>query len=405
MSDIYFAYASEDHERVVPIVEGLRAAGYSLWWDRDMAPGTDRKQAIAEQLDAAALCLVAWSHASADVAVGKDVIDEAEKANGRGAYLGVLLDAVELPFGFGGHETIDVAPFRGTPAALDTIVAGVARFMAEGQAIVAPLPPPPEIKPPSKAPRYAAYAALALALVGLVTFFVIRAGAPTTRDLVEAKLSRVPCAWLRVDPVEDGSKGPLALIGVSGDPARAGRITEALIKADKLKAGPVSVGKVARIDPRECAAIDEPMRLRKGIGGDRLAVTGEPFILDMSLSKPQALARVRITLKDKDATMALFGVEPSGVVTWILPDKASIDGLKGLDVGYTNPAPGHYEFNVYPDHTGWTGLFVIVGDSPLVAHEAQGTEQRSAEFARTLRAATASGKWDADMVWFRIDKR
>jgi len=405
VTDIYLAYASEDHERVAPIVEALRAAGYSLWWDRDMAPGVDRKAAIAEQLDAAALCLVAWSEASADPAIGKDVIDEAESANGRGAYLGILLDPVALPFGFGGHEAIDVAPFRDTPEAHAAIVAGVARFMAEGQAIVAPLPPPPEVRPPSKAPRYIAYGAVALALIGLVAFLVIRAGAPTTRDLVEAKLSRVPCSWLRVDPVEDGSRGPLALIGVSSDPARAGRMTEALIAADKLGAGPVSVARVARIDPRECAAIDEPMRLRKGIGGDRLAVTGEPFVLDMTLSKPQALARVRITLKDDDATMALFGVEPSGVVTWILPDKTSIEGLKALDVGYTNPAPGQYEFNVYPDHTGWTGLFLIVGTVPLAVREAQGTEQRAADFARTLRAATASGRWDSDMVWFHIDRR
>ncbi|HWW64675.1 MAG TPA: toll/interleukin-1 receptor domain-containing protein [Sphingomonadaceae bacterium] len=398
MSDIYLACATGDRTRILPIVEALRAAGYSLWWDGD-AP------ARAEQAASARLCLVCWSEASVDSVTGKTVIDEAEKANARGAYLGVLLDSVEPPFGFGGHEAIDVAPFRGAPAALSAIIAGVAKFMAEGQAITAPLPPPPEIKPPSKAPRYIALVAILVALVGLVAFFVIRANAPTTRDLVEAKLSRVPCSWLRVDPVEDGSKGPLALIGVSGNPAEAGRITSALIKAEDLKAGPVSVAKVAQIDPRECAAIDEPMRLRKGIGGDRLTVSGEPFILDTSLTKPQALARVRIALKDSDKSMALFGVEPSGVVTWILPDKTSMDGLKSLDVGYTRPEPGHYEFNVYPDHTGWTGLFLIVGDRPLAVQEPQGTVQRSAEFARTLRAATAEGAWDADMVWFRIDRR
>jgi len=405
MTDIYVTYASEDSERVGAIVGALREAGYDVWWDRDMAPGTDRATAIAGHLDAAKLVLVGWSRASADEVAGKDVIDEAEKANGRGAYLGVMLDQVELPFGFGGHEAIEVAPFRGSSADLARIVAGVRRFMAEGQAIVAPLPPPPEVRPPGKAPLYAGIAAAVLAVGALASWAVIRARAPGTRDLVEARLSAVPCSWLRVDPVDDGSNGPLALIGVSGDPARAGAITGQIVRASKLAVGRITYDKVAQIDPRECAAIDEPMRLRKDVGNERLTVTGEPFILDTALSKPQALARVQIALKDRDRSMALFGVEPSGVVTWILPDKAAMDGLGRLDVGYKNPEAGHYEFNVYPDHTGWTGLFLVVGDRPLAISQPQGTVQRSADFARTFRAATAKGNWDSDMIWFRIDRK
>lgn len=405
MTDIYLAYASEDADRARLLVDALRGAGYDIWWDRDMEPGTDRKVAIAGHLESAKLVLVAWSRASVDTAIGKDVIDEAEKASGRAAYLGVLLDEVELPFGFGGHQAVDVAPFRGTAADTAKVVAGVKRFMEEGQALVAPLPPPPEIRPPSKLPRYAAIGAGVVLFLALAAWIVVRATAPTTRDIVEAKLSAVPCSWLRVDPVEDGSRGVLALIGVSGDPARAGAITEGIVRAGHLKVSRVTHDKIAQIDPRECAAIDEPMRLRKGVGGDRLAVTGEPFILDTALSKPQALARVQITLKGKDKSMALLGVEPSGVVTWILPDKAALDKLKDYDVGYKNPQPNHYEFNVYPDHTGWTGLFLVVGDRPLAASQPQGTVQRSADFARTFRAATAKGDWDSDMIWFRIDRK
>jgi hypothetical protein len=404
MTDIFISYASEDQERVASIVQALRAADYSVWWDRDIEPGVDRKVAIAEHLAEAKLNLVAWSRAAADPVAGKDVIDEAEHSNGRGAYLGVMLDQVELPFGFGGHEAVDVAPFKGSANEITKVVAGVKKFMEEGQAILAPLPPPPEYVPPSKMPLYLGIGAGVAVVLALIAYAVIRMTAPTTREIVETKLAGVPCSWLRVDPVDDGSKGTLALIGVSGDPANAGVVTQQLIQQQKLGVKSVTTDKIAQIDPRECAAIDEPLKLRKSPGG-RLTVTGEPYILDTTMAKPQALARVQIALTSKDSSMALFGVEPSGEVTWILPDKASLEALKNFDVGYKNPEEGHYEFNVYPDHTGWTGLFLIVGDKPLAKLEPQLTKQHSAAFVQDLHQATAGGNWDSDMFWFRIDKK
>ena len=45
----------------------------------------------------------------------------------------------------------------------------------------------------------------------------------------------------------------------------------------------------------------------------------------------------------------------------------------------------------------------MVGDGPLAQKKAPGTVQGADDFARTITAATASGRWDAEMVWFRID--
>lgn len=400
MSDIFLSYAAADADRAEAIVQGLRGAGHSVWWDRDIQPGQERKAAIAGAMADAKLCLVAWSRASADPATGQDVIDEAEAAKGRGAYLGALLDDVELPFGFGGYDPVDVAPFNGSAAGVAAIVAGVKTFMEQGQAAPAALPPPP---PPPKPPvnkGLVVGAVVALLLVGAIAFFLIRSGAPTLADKVEPKLAEIPCAWLHVDPVQPGDNGMMGLIGVAGDPEAARKTVADLARTDGLPIESVSVEKVAQIDPRECPAIDEPRRLRKSPGG-RLRVTGEPFIMDPA--KKQSLARVEISLDGKDKSVALFGVEPSGVVTWALPDAATIDSLKDMDVGLVKQSDGKWEFNIYPDHLGWTGLFVIVGDRPLARAMPQGTVQPSAEFARTLREATAAGEWDADMVWFRID--
>lgn len=405
MTDIYVSYASEDQERVAQIVSALKGAGHAVWWDRDLEPSTDRKVAIAQHLADAKLNLVMWSRAAADPVAGKDVIEEAESSNGRGAYLGVLLDAVELPFGFGGHEAVDVAPFKGSPPEIAKVVAGVKKFMEEGQAIVAPLPPPPEYVPPSKAPMYIGIGAGVAVVIALIVYAVIRMTAPTTREIVERNLTGTPCSWLRVDPVDDGSKGTLALIGVSGDPDNAGVVTRQVIAQKKLGKMTVTTDQIARIPPTECPAIDEPLKLRKSPGG-RLRVTGDPFILDTSLAKPQALSRVEINLDKKDQSVALFGVEPSGEVTWILPDKAALEALKNIpDIGFKNPEEGRYEFNLYPDHLGWTGLFLIVGDKPLAKTEPQLTKQKSAAFVADLRQAIAGGNWDSDMFWYRIDKK
>ena len=34
MADVFISYASEDRERVKPIVGSIEDAGFSVWWDR-----------------------------------------------------------------------------------------------------------------------------------------------------------------------------------------------------------------------------------------------------------------------------------------------------------------------------------------------------------------------------------
>lgn len=388
MTDITISYAVADQDRVATIVETLRREGYAVWWDRDIVPGADRKTVIAEQMGQAKLNLVAWSQSSVEAS---DVIAEAERAKGRRAYLGVLLDQVELPFGFGGVPPVEAG----------AVSEGVKRFMEQGQAKVAALEAlqAPKEAGPNRALIFG-IAGAAVLLVAAIVFFVMRGSGPTLGDQVEANLASTPCAWLRIDPVDNGANGHLGLVGVAGNPAAARDAVMRIIADNKFPIQTVAIDKVAQIDPRECPAIDEPRRLRRSPGG-RLLVTGEPFIMDPA--SHQSLARVEIELQPGDKTAALFGVEPSGVVTWALPDIASLDRLAAQDVGLKKTGDRKWEFNIYPDHLGWTGLFLVVGDRPLAQTQPQLKVQRSGEFAQTLRAATAQGTWDADMVWFRID--
>ena len=337
------------------------------------------------------------------------MLDQAEAANARGGYLGVLIDDVTLPFGFGGSTPVDIAPFRdgGRGQARQRSSRRCRRSWRPGRRRSRRCRRRRRRRSTAAAQKkIAALVAVLVVIVGAIGYFLFRAAQPTTGELIEAQLGQTPCAWLRVDPVRDGSNGTLGLTGVAGDPNAGGR-RRARDRAGRqaarsTRSRPTRSRRSIRANARRSTSRG---KLRKSPGG-RLLVTGEPFILDTAIKpKPQALARVQMTLDPADKSMALFGVEPSGVVTWVLPDRASLEALKDADVGLTSTAQNKYEFSIYPDHLGWTGLFLVVGKQPLAATKPQGTVQSAREFAATLRPATAAGEWDADMVWFRIDPK
>lgn len=394
MTDILIAAAPEDRSRGAPLAEALSDAGLSPGWAD-----------AADQVASVPLTLVIWSSRSADSALNGALLDLADKAKAKGGYAGVKIDDVDLPFGFGGLQLFDLAGWNGSPA--DPRVAAMIAALksrlsgqSTGAVELERLPDAPARK--RNIGPILGIAAVALLAIGVAALLFMRSGGPSLQDRIAARFTTMPCAWLGIDPVENGEDGTLALTGVAGDPARAGEFIRAFAKAEKLPIESVTVTKVAQIDPRECAAIDGPIKLRKDLGG-RLRVTGEPFILNTKVTPAQALVRVQIALRDQDKSMALLGVEPSGQVTWSIPDLAAMSELKNYDVGLVEKDQNAWEFTIYPDHLGWTGLLLVVGATPLARKREQGAVQNADDFAKTLAAATATGRWDAEMVWFRID--
>ncbi len=390
MSGGFIVHAAADQRRADAIAQALRAAGVELAGDDTAA------------LKDASLVLVCWSQASvADPAT----IDRADGAKARGAYFGVLLDAADLPFGFGGLQQDDLTGWGGAAgdARLGALAEAVRARIESGSSGVMALPTLPDRVEERSGLPLVTIAAVAAVLIALAAIFlVVRGRAPTLQDRVAEQFGTIPCAWLGIDPVENGDDGRLMLTGVAGDPAFAGEAVRRYAKSEGLPIGAVSIEKVAQIDPRECAAIEAPIRLRKG-PGSRLKVTGEPFILNAKVTPHQALVRVGIALADSDKSLALLGIEPSGKVTWSIPDIAMMRDLKKSGAEIVENGDNNWEFSIYPDHLGWTGLLLVVGDGPLAQKLPPGTVQSAADFARTITAATQSGKWDAEMVWFRID--
>ena len=97
MSDIFVSYASKDRPWVLRLVRALERHGWSVWWDRAIAPGKTFDQVIEEALGAARCVIVVWSRTS----VSSDwVKSEAAEGAGRHILVPVLLDEVRIPLAF-----------------------------------------------------------------------------------------------------------------------------------------------------------------------------------------------------------------------------------------------------------------------------------------------------------------
>src|SRR3954469_6676414 len=111
MADLFVSYKSEDRARVAPLVAALEADGISVWWDAHIGGGSEWRETIESELNAAPCVLVVWSTRS----VGREgsfVRDEATRALRRGAYLPIRIDDVEPPLGFGETQALPLIGWK-----------------------------------------------------------------------------------------------------------------------------------------------------------------------------------------------------------------------------------------------------------------------------------------------------
>lgn len=395
---IYVSYEPTDAARVATVTEALRGAGYSV----EGAGLAADDAATAAALRRAWVVVVIWSPASTD-RQGRHVLDEARAAAERGAYLGVSLDGAAPPFGFTGLQLVDMGSWSGgRNARLAALVEAVRRRMER-----LPVGGASAADAAAAAPAKRGFligAAVAIPMVVAAGFFFANRsgdGVPPRAQAIEADLASIPCAWLQVDPVDDGSKGRLALTGVADDPERAGETIRGLGRNDPQPAT-VTTDRVARIGSAGCPAIDVTRRLRRDDGG-RMRILSDGIVVNPGMGLAEA--RVSLSFRRGDRTMILFGIEPSGAVTTVLPGFADLKGLAKEDVGYVEPRPETHEFSLRSDHVGWTGLILLVGDGDFAGTLRQGEVRAAADFARLVESGTAGGRWSSEMVWYKIEPR
>jgi hypothetical protein len=110
MVDVFISYARVDRPRVELLAQALEGAGYSVWWDHDIAGGAAFAAEIERALNDASSVGVAWSVN----AIQSDwVIDEATIAKQAGKLVPIQLDATPPPLGFRQYQVVDFSGWRG----------------------------------------------------------------------------------------------------------------------------------------------------------------------------------------------------------------------------------------------------------------------------------------------------
>jgi TIR domain len=105
VTDIFLSYAKEDRERARNLATALEAAGWSVWWDRDIQVGQAFDQAIENALDSAKCVVVLWSKHSVS---SEWVKNEAASAAERGMLVPALIDDVRTPLEFRRRQTANL---------------------------------------------------------------------------------------------------------------------------------------------------------------------------------------------------------------------------------------------------------------------------------------------------------
>ena len=113
MSDIFVSYASEDREKIMPLVHALEETGWSIFWDRTIPPGKSWREVIGSEIQSARCVVVVWT----EVSVGSRwVQEEAEVGSRKGILVPVALEDIEPPFGFGSIQSANLAAWDGDPS-------------------------------------------------------------------------------------------------------------------------------------------------------------------------------------------------------------------------------------------------------------------------------------------------
>jgi hypothetical protein len=130
-ASIFISYAHEDRARAEQLAARFVAAGWSVWWDRQIVGGSHFDKATEEAIAAAKVVVVLWSHASV---ASHWVRAEAAWALDRDKLLPVMIDDVDRPLQFFHVQTIDLAGSKVTKEtpALGKLLAELGQRLGDG---------------------------------------------------------------------------------------------------------------------------------------------------------------------------------------------------------------------------------------------------------------------------------
>ena len=237
---------------------------------------------------------------------------------------------------------------------------------------------------------------------------------PTSRPLPEP-LPSVSCTWLDIGSVEGGSDGVrVAMRGVAGDIGAAQSELGQALSGAGLRNASLDVGDVAQILPAGCAALDTYRQVR-ATADFRLTVPQPRFEM---MTQPANMvyagqlasnAVINFNFDDPNLDFAILGIEPSGAISTIVPNRAAFDAAARQSVNgrpITDAGNGRYRLNVDLDHQGWSGVILVSGRSPFEEDlVAPPIGARGPSWQQRFLSTAAERNWRVEMVWFESVNR
>lgn len=234
------------------------------------------------------------------------------------------------------------------------------------------------------------------------------------RSAINAALPSVGCTWLDITDIAERAGGiDVALAGVAGNPAQAQGEIAAALRGAKSDARAIDFADVSLITPAGCAALDAFRQIR-ATGASRLSVPQRRFAMrpqpadSAYAGQVAANAIVGIAIADPSLDFALLGLEPSGRIDMVIPNRAAfLDQVRASRNGVpiTDLGRDRYRLQIDLDHAGWSGLLLVTGKGPFPpAALAPDLGARGSDWRNRIATLAGARGWRTDMVWFESVK-
>ena len=224
-----------------------------------------------------------------------------------------------------------------------------------------------------------------------------------TRTALNAGLPSIACTWLDVTSVGSAENGvSVALRGVAGKPAEAQSIIERIIAGAGLRSKTIDFDDVTPIQPSECGPLEAFRQIRDPSSG-RISVAQRSWEMstlgdvgpDSGKLGAEAIIEIDLSNLSNDAT--LIGLEDSGTISQIIPDRALFD-----QAGITKSGPGTYRISLATTHKGWSGVLLITGKKPFDKNLFEGPAgSRGSSWSTNFLAKAKERGWNAEMIWYK----
>jgi hypothetical protein len=405
MGEVFISYKREDKGRVEPLVQALRDAGLSVWWDQDIPPGAPWRATIVKHLDACQLCVVIWS-SNSTTEEGRYVIEEAERAARRRAYLGLLLDGVAPPFGFTEQQALDLGAYAGRPG--DPLIPV---FVEQVRARLEHRTPPPMPLSPPRRPRVSGWAMAggAAALIGVlaVAYFLLRpaptAAAATPTAFVNQRLGQTDCTWAFISRVSEDPGGGerIRLSGVTAAPESLQLSLLQQAEAEGVPLAAVDVSEVAPAPVEVCAEL-QLIRPYRSDESDRMEVRLSPAPLVQTEFGWRGELEYELDFATLPPHAALIGLDSAHGMDVLIPDLHAY--RRANPPARTNGTRAAYKSYFFDENQNArnVGLILMTATQPIDAALVQSIGREiGRDRMRALEQAARAGGWRFELEMVR----